>query len=60
MISSVQMRRLFGFAIVAFLLYFLVRSPIESAHAIRNVTTAIAHFANALVVSLTTFFRALF
>lgn len=47
-------------ALVAFLIYFVVKSPVESASAIRNVAGEIADFANAAAASLTTFVSALF
>lgn len=60
MITSVHMKRLLFFSIIAFILYFLVVSPIESANVIKNVWNAIGTFFEALAVGLTTFFRALF
>ena len=53
-------KRLGGLVLVAFLVYFVVRSPVESANAVKGVATQVGHFANALAVSLTTFLRTLF
>lgn len=45
---------------MAFMIYFVVRSPVESANAVKGVAQQIGDFANALVVSITTFLRTLF
>jgi len=45
---------------VAFLIYFVVRSPVESADVVRDVFTAIGRFLSTLASSLTTFLQALF
>lgn len=45
---------------VAFLIYFVVRSPVESANAVKNAAVQMGELANLIAVSLTTFLRALF
>jgi hypothetical protein len=53
-------RRLLAITLVIFALYFLVRSPVESATFVRNLADTIGNIANALATSLTTFLRTLF
>jgi len=53
-------KRIGGIALVAFLLYFLVKSPVESAVTVKNLAAQIADIAEALATSLTTFLRTLF
>jgi hypothetical protein len=47
-------------ALVAFIVYFLVRSPVESAMAVKNVGLVVGRFANTLATSIATFFTTLF
>lgn len=49
-----------GIVLLLFLAYFVVRSPVESANAVRNIASQIASLANTIAVSLTTFIRQLF
>lgn len=60
MIAAMNWKRLGILALVAFVVYFLVRSPVESATAVRNVASEIGDLANLIAVSLTTFLRTLF
>ena len=46
--------------LAAFLVYFIVRSPVESANVVRNIASSIGQMANAIAVSLTTFLQNLF
>lgn len=47
-------------ALVSFLVYFLVRSPVESANAVKTLGIQIGRFANTLASSVTTFLTTLF
>lgn len=47
-------------ALVAFLIYFVVRSPVESATTVRGIVTSLGQFANSIAVALTTFLQTLF
>lgn len=47
-------------ALGAFLIYFLVVSPVESANAVKAVANIIADFAHDAATSMTTFLRTLF
>lgn len=60
MLWRMNWKKLGTIALVVFLVYFVVKSPVESANAIRNVAGQIADFANAAASSLTTFIGALF
>jgi len=46
--------------LVAFLAYFVIKSPVESATAVRNVFVSAGRFANTAAVALTTFLQTLF
>ena len=47
-------------ALVAFAIYFLVRSPVESATAVNSVSDWVGQTASDLAASLTTFLQTLF
>jgi hypothetical protein len=57
---AMHWRRLISIALTLFALYFLIRSPVESATFVRQVATTIGDVANAAATSLTTFLRTLF
>ena len=47
-------------ALAAFLIYFLVVSPVESANAIKTMARTVGDFAHAAATSFTTFLSTLF
>jgi hypothetical protein len=53
-------KRLVGIALIAFAIYFVVRSPVESATAIKDVSSGVQTAARSLATSLTTFLQTLF
>lgn len=53
-------KRIGVLSLVAFLVYFIVRAPVESADVVHNIVTSTGHFLNSLAVALTTFLQALF
>jgi hypothetical protein len=58
-IWPVNWKKLISISLVVFALYFLVRSPVESATFVRSVANTIGDVANAAATSLTTFIRTL-
>jgi hypothetical protein len=60
MLTNVNWRKIGAIALVAFIIFFVVRSPVESADVVKTVASAIASFANDAAVSMTTFLRTLF
>lgn len=59
-IPSMNWKKLGIIALVSFLVYFLVRSPVESANAVKTLGIQIGRFANTLASSVTTFLTTLF
>jgi hypothetical protein len=55
----VNWKKLISISLVIFALYFLVRSPVESATFVRSVAYTVGDIANAAATSLTTFIRTL-
>ena len=53
-------KRIGSILLVAFLAYFLIKSPVESANAVRNVFISAGRLANTTAVALTTFLQTLF
>lgn len=53
-------KKLLVVALVAFAIYFLVRSPVESATAVNSVSDWVGKTASAIASSLTTFLQTLF
>ena len=60
MVRSMNWKKLGIGLLIAFLVYFVVRSPVESATVTKNIFTAIGHFFSTLAVALTTFLQTLF
>jgi hypothetical protein len=56
----VNWKKLISIALVIFALYFMVRSPVESATFVRHVAYTVGDVANAAATSLSTFLGTLF
>lgn len=53
-------KRVGGILLGAFVVYFVVRAPVESANVVRGMFSASGRFLNSVAVALTTFLQTLF
>ena len=60
MLRAMNWKKIAMIAIAAFLVYFLVRSPVESATTVKSIAVSVGGFANRLATALTTFLQTLF